>query len=71
MTDIDKNINGPAQQVEVPIVKVTDTAGDAVKTADELSKDAARQAFAATEAARKADASVSAADGSTSSVAGS
>ena len=70
MTDTNKT-NGADQQVDVPVAKVTDTDGDAPNTADELSKDAARQAFEATKAARKADASVSAADGSTSTVAGS
>ena len=69
MTDTDKITNGPAQQVEVPIVKVTDT-GDDAKSVDKQTEEAARKVFDAT---RKpvADASVSAADGSATSVAGS
>ena len=69
MTDIDK-INGPAQQVEVPIVKVTDTAGDVATATDEQNEATARKAFDATHKPVVVDASVSAADGSTSSVAG-
>ncbi len=74
MTDTDKIVNGPAQKVEVPVVKVTDAAGDVAKSAEEQNEAAARQAFEAAKANQKpvlVDASLSAADGSTSSVTGS
>ena len=63
--------SGPAQQVEVPVVKVTDTAGDVATSTDEQNEVPARQLFDATHKPVLVDASVSAADGSTSSVAGS
>ena len=69
MTDNNK-INGPAQQVEVPVVKVIDTEGDVATSVDEQNEVTARQAFDATHKPVVDDASVSAADGSTSSVAG-
>lgn len=71
MTDTDKNINGPARQVEVPIVKVTDSPADVATTVDEQNEKVAREAFDAINKPVVTDASVSAADGSTSSVAGS
>ena len=71
MTDTDKITNGPAQLVEVPVVKVTDTAADLAKSADEQNEKTAREAFDATQKPVVTDASVSAADGSTNSVAGS
>ena len=70
MTDTNK-INGPAQQIEVPVVKVTDTAGDVATSTDEQNEVTVRQVFDATHKPVVVDASVSAADGSTSSVAGS
>lgn len=72
MTDINKIIDTKSQDVEAAVEKVTDAARDVVKTVEEQSKEAARQAFEATKASRSADvASVGAADGNTSTVAGS
>ena len=63
MTDTNK-INGPAQQIEVPVVKVTDTAGDVATSTDKQNEVTARQVFDATHKPVVVDASVSAADGS-------
>lgn len=66
MTDTDKNINGPAEKVDVPVSPMTDAPRDVAKSAEEQTRDAARKAFDATHKPGVADASLSAADGSTS-----
>ena len=70
MTDTDKNINGPAEKVDLAVSPITDAPRDVAKSAEEQTKDVARQAFDATHKPAVVDASLSAADGSTSSTAG-
>jgi hypothetical protein len=74
MTDTDKNINGPAEKVELAVSPITDAPRDVAKSAEEQTKDAARKVFNASQAATKpavANASLSAADGSASNTTGS